>query len=98
MLLPLLIMQSGLKGPDQRRLAQPENTRALFVRACAFVFRACVMHSNEGATSQSHSELPREYVKCHGNVFISVSAALRRSFRRRRSQFSLRRTVAAAAS
>lgn len=37
MLLPLLIMQSGLKGPDQRSLTQPE-TRALFIEVCVFVF------------------------------------------------------------
>lgn len=41
-------MQSGLKGPDQRRLVQPENTQALFIEVCVFVFRGCVMHSNDG--------------------------------------------------
>lgn len=41
-------MQSGLKGPDQRRLVQPENTQALFIEVCVFVFWGCVMHSNDG--------------------------------------------------
>lgn len=65
--------------PRSAQTGTARNTQALFIEACAFVFCGCVMHSNKGATSQSHSELLREYVKCRGNVFISVSLALHRS-------------------
>ena len=61
------------------------NTQALFIEVYVFVFWGRVMHSNEGATSQSHRKLLREYVKRCGDVFIPVSSTARPAINRSHS-------------